>query len=175
LDTVHLSTNLHVTSFTRQRRISELERGLRSFKISDIIEDQSSGERQFKDMMTAELYRLAALIYLNRAAIHSSVEETQYKRMVEEALSLLSQVKLCQAPWAFFVIACEAQSDIQRRKVLQLFSNKQEEYRHDNVRWLQRMVMAYWNQNDLDETCRLDYVTKFSSVIGSFPFLPAMW
>jgi len=77
-----------------------------------------------------------------------------------------------EAPWPFFVVACEAEAEPQRRNVLQLISELPVERRSSNSGWVQRMIAAAWNQDDLHADRSLDYVTKISAVVSSCPFVP---
>lgn len=146
---------------------------MRSFKQDTARQDHVlSSERQLKTAAMVQIYLLAALIYLNRTAIHYSGGEIQHRRLVEEALSYLTQVQVWEVPWPFFIVGCEAQTDSQRKEVLRLSLAPQAEGRLDNAKWVQRMVEAYWNQDDLDTEHNLNYVDKMSAVISACPFLP---
>jgi hypothetical protein len=159
------------TPFEHQRRINEVERKLHLLKQETAYPDQSHLE-QPRYTIIARLYLLATMIYLNRTAMHYSGDELQHRRLVEEALSLLKQVRAWEATWPFFIIGCETQSDSERSTVLQLSLAAHSDGRPGMNSWIKRMVEAFWNQNDLDTKQSLSYVDKLSAVIGACPFLP---
>ncbi|KAI9707927.1 MAG: hypothetical protein M1820_004346 [Bogoriella megaspora] len=163
----------YLTPLEQRREINEIERRLRCFKQDISRQDQEfPNETPDKAITIVQLYLLAALLYLNRTAIQYSGDELQHRRLVDEALSHLTQVQVRDAPWPFFIIGSEARTDSQRRKVLQLSSMSQSDKQSDNTVWIQRMVEASWNQDDLDEEQSLSYTNKISAVISASPFLP---
>ena len=163
------SDGFRATTFEQQRQLQELEVVLRS-PLSNV---SCAAESEYNLGTIVGLYRRAALLYLNRAALRYSGDELHHQRLVEDALSLLGHIQVHQAPWPFFIIACEAHTDIQRRKVLRLFPEAtSDKYLKRSTRGLKGMVHASWNQDDLHATEGLDYITKVSAAISSSPFLP---
>jgi hypothetical protein len=123
----------------------------------------------------AELYRLAALIYLKRVAGGVSVDDTlswsKVQSWVEEALDLLKDtVKTCERPFPLFVIALEARTDDQRHLVLQVIDNTIKERVFSTLPSLWRMVEAAWVQDDLEE---LNALLKYHAVISANRVPPA--
>jgi hypothetical protein len=162
---------VHSTSNERQKQVNELELKLRLVK-SDIAshdrESPNGGQRT-----TDQLYLLAALIYLNKMGLNYSGEELYHRRLVEEALQLLTNVQARDVPWPFFIVGCEARTDHQRRRVLELASATRRQGDSTRIPGLLQTIERFWSQDDLDTEQVLSYVDKLSTVISASPFLPA--
>ena len=153
----------------QQRQLRKLEVMLFSTSSKGLCERESVGHLH----TLVELYRLAALLYLNRAALKYSGHELKHRRLVEEALLLLGDLQVHQASWPLFIIACEAKTDAQRKEVLRLFPETAPRlYVKSSIDGLRHMVQTCWNQDDLHADRGLDYTTKLSAVISSSKFLP---
>lgn len=92
--------------------------------------------------------------------------------MVEKAFLALVKVKAYEELWPLFIVACEAQTDFERRRILELFSEAQRQRQSGNIAWVRRMVEAFWNQNDLDAEQELSYSTRMTAVVSTAPFIP---
>ena len=172
-DTLLRSKVSSYTSLDHQRHVNEIERRLRFFKENTARHNRGSlSETESKASTIVYLYLLAAFIYFKRTVLHYSGGEPQYRILVEEALTHLTQVQVWEAPWPYFVIGCEAQTDSQRILVLQRSQILHTSGRLENAIWMQRMVEASWTQDDLDTEQSLNYVDKISAVISTSPFLP---
>jgi len=101
-----------------------------------------------KILTTAELYRVAALLYLGRtcASIRKPGEASVY---LEQAFDLLGSLEVCTSPWPLFVIACEAESDEQRITILRTLDCMDEARKIGNVFVLRSLIETYWKQKDL--------------------------
>lgn len=132
-------------------------------------------EGEAREAKMVELHRIAALIYLNCAVQGSTHEEYRHKRMVREGFLLLNELGVCESAWPLFIIACEASEDTERLAILEIFRRTRQDRRRrsNHMIWIQRLVEAFWNQNDLDELQDIDYVTRMNAVISSAPLLPA--
>jgi hypothetical protein len=161
-------TKPHIGSVSLQKRIGEFEQSL------NCVEPYGLGycDGQSKATVIVRLYRLAALIFLNRALIDPTKKPSHHRRLVDDALLCLADVWMWEAPWPFFIIACEAETESQRRDVLQFISEMPVERHSSNSDWVQWMIAAALNQDDLHVDRRLDYVTKISAVVSSCPFVP---
>lgn len=147
---------------------ARLRAGLLDPRPSGIFSDEVSRDRD----KTTELYRLGALIYLNRAALGYSGEELRHKNLVNRGLDLLCGELIYTPPWPVFMIACEARDDLQRMTALQILNKAGQEPRSYNMRLLRRLVEACWNQDDLHDEEPLDYHTKLRIAIRTAPYVP---
>jgi hypothetical protein len=138
------------------------------FNPLNTLPDEAPKER---DRIT-ELYRLAALIYLNRAALGYSGEELRHRNLVNRGLDILCGKLTSTPPWPVFMIACEARDDAQRMTALEILDRAGEEPRSFNMRLIRQLVEACWNQDDLHEDEPLDYHTKLRIAIRAAPYVP---
>lgn len=119
-------------------------------QIPGIVEDSTSGHLdEARILNTAELYRLAALIYLHRSVIWSSRDSGVMKDLVARSLKMLEEVGVCTSPWPIFMIACEVIGDDQRIKILDAVDKMQKERRIGNVQIMRSIIEAVWKQADL--------------------------
>ncbi|KAL7961010.1 fungal-specific transcription factor domain-containing protein [Trichoderma compactum] len=121
---------------------------------------------------TTELYRIAALIYLNRAALGYSGEEFRHKNLVNRGLDMLCGDLTYIPPWPVFMILCEARDDARRMTALEILNRAGEEPRSFNMRLLRELVEACWNQDDLHDDEAIEYHLKLRLAIQSAPYVP---
>jgi hypothetical protein len=124
--------------------------------------------------MVSDLHRVACLIYVNRAMHRVSVTDFRHRRLVREGIVLLGELETCQSAWPLFVIGCEAVDDEQRLTILRVCerSRRDPRLRSSHVESTQRLVEAVWNQRDLDEEGRVEYMTILDTVIGGINCMP---
>ncbi|KAI0390437.1 fungal-specific transcription factor domain-containing protein [Xylariaceae sp. FL0594] len=101
-----------------------------------------------RTLATAELYRLAALLYLHRACCTDTTQESR-SEFIKQALDILSSLDVCTSPWPLFVIACESENDEQRITILRTLDRMDEERHIGNVFVLRHIIESFWKQQDL--------------------------
>jgi hypothetical protein len=120
-------------------------------QIPGIVEDSTSGRLdETKILNTAELYRLAALIYLHRSVIGTPSDSLVMKDLVTRSLEILERLGVCTSPWPIFITACEVIGDEQRIKILDAVDKMQKERRIGNVEIMRSIFEAVWKQADLN-------------------------
>lgn len=97
---------------------------------------------------TAELYRIATFLYLQRTCNTTQVHEIRTVYL-EQAFYVLGTLEVCTSPWPLFVLACEADVDEQRIEILQALDRMDEVRRIGNIKVLRNIVESYWKQHDL--------------------------
>ncbi|KAM0254901.1 hypothetical protein ACHAQJ_006338 [Trichoderma viride] len=148
---------------------AKLRAGLLDTRPDRLPPDELSKDRD----KTTELYRIGALIYLNRGALGYSGHELRHRNLVNKGLDILCGKLTYIPPWPVFMIACEATDDSQRMTALEILTKAGEEPRSYNMRLLRLLVEACWNQDDLhDEEEALDYHSKLRVVIQTAPYVP---
>lgn len=120
-----------------------------------------------------ELYRIAALIYLERSSGNISNESDKISAWVDRAFTLLDELQACNWPLLLFIFGLEARSDAQRLKVLNLVSKTEKETRARNLETAKALVRMSWVQDDLG-TKYIDYVAKLDMLLSSSEVLPTM-
>ncbi|KAH7403743.1 fungal-specific transcription factor domain-containing protein [Cadophora sp. MPI-SDFR-AT-0126] len=99
---------------------------------------------------TAELYRIAAQIYLHQSVTRKPVNCPQLKLLVNEALQILRTLDICTSPWPLFIIAREVTGDEQRVMILETLDKMQKERRIGNVEIMRNIIEAVWKRADLN-------------------------
>jgi hypothetical protein len=164
---------LSLDPILRNRRVNQVERQLRLYQQVDgeMVMGQKGG-RHDRMPIAIRLYKMAALIYLERIRYETSNESqsTFDTNVVNDGLTLLACIDVREVLWPLFVIGCEATTDAQRRRVLQFLNAERVD---TDVLIPQKLIEAFWIQDDLDTTRELSYVRKMSGIISTFPFLPS--
>lgn len=125
---------------------------------------------------TAELYRTAALIFLERACRRRQRCTPEVEHLVEAGLTILQRLKVCGVMWPLFIVACEAETDEQRTIVLATFEASRKIRKAGNISFIQELTEAVWKQDDLFTYSRIaaDRVPllRYGSVISASSQLP---
>lgn len=125
-----------------QDRLCRLEQQLPSDYAQHTVKEQT------KIRLTAELYRMAAVLYLR--AICPNIDATnQTPVWLELAFDVLTRLEICTSPWPLFVVACESQTDQQRIQILRALDRMDEDRKIGNVFVLRSLIENYWKQQDL--------------------------
>ena len=97
---------------------------------------------------TAELYRIATFLYLQRTCNTPHAEEERALYM-EYAFKALRSLAICTSPWPLFVIACETETDEQRIEILQILDQMDDERNIGNLLVLRNIIESFWKRKDL--------------------------
>lgn len=115
----------------------------------------------------AELYRLAALLYLQRVARNSPRDTPHVNKLAAEAYRALEVTARCDRPWPLFVIALEASTEDERRLVLVTIETLLERRPLRKFMMLRTMIQQAWSQNDLANSSNLDALLLYQSAINA--------
>ncbi|KPM40322.1 hypothetical protein AK830_g6221 [Neonectria ditissima] len=108
-----------------------------------------SPAQQTRILAIAELYRLAAVLYLQRAC-PMPADGDRRASYLERALSIIAGLEVATSPWPVFVVACEsAPSDELRVAVLAVLDRMDEVRGIGNVRVMRGLVETFWKRYDL--------------------------
>lgn len=125
---------------------------------------------------TAELYRIAALIFLERACRRRPRSAPEVEHLIEAGLSTLQRLQVCAVMWPLFIVACEAETDEQRTIVLAIFEASKQFRKAGNISSVQELTEAVWKQDDLFTYSRIAALTvpllRYGSVISASSQLP---
>jgi hypothetical protein len=122
--------------------------------------------------VNVELYKLAALIYLERVSNNFSGQSEKIDRYVARAFEILAGMTTCDLPFPLLVFGCEARTDDRRMAILDVIEETTAVSRSRSLGGVQRMVQAIWVQDDLQTENELDYVMKLDTVITSNIIMP---
>lgn len=109
---------------------------------------QLSLSEQVKIQTTAELYRIATFLYLQRTCNTADAEQLRTIYM-EQAFKALHSLEICTSPWPLFVIACETESDEQRIEILHILDRMDDERNIGNILVLRNIIETFWKRKDL--------------------------
>ena len=119
-------------------------------QVPQIIEDSNSGKLEEAQIMrTAELYRVAALMYFHQSVTRKQFGSSEMQTLIELAFSTLSALDICTSPWPLFIIACEVVWDEQRVTILGILEKMQKERRIGNVEIMRNIIEAVWKRADI--------------------------
>ncbi len=131
-----------------ERNLVTLTQRVEFMETPSQLEDPNSPNYR-KPLLTAELYRVATLLYHHRVYA-SHLDRTQERQIyLEQAFDLLSQMHLCTSPWPLFVVASEANSDGERLLILRMLDRMDEARKIGNVFVLRDIIQSFWKQQDL--------------------------
>ncbi|KAI3327604.1 hypothetical protein HD806DRAFT_483348 [Xylariaceae sp. AK1471] len=112
-----------------------------------------------------ELYRLSALIYLDRISgpLLNKFERTQL--YIDRAFSILARLNSCERQFPVFVLGCEARTDGHRAIILDLISRTECSPASRSFIYVKLLLHALWSQDDLGEG-ELEYCSKLNCTIS---------
>lgn len=99
---------------------------------------------------TAELYRLASLLYLQRV-VPDPGDEARRATYVRQAFAALGEVPVATGPWPVFIVACEARTDEERISILETLDQMDKVRNVGNVRVMRALLETIWKQRDLQD------------------------
>lgn len=151
LDAIHrinfLRDNLPSRTYTTE--FDDLESQLLHLSQHANVENAGQIQNQMTRIMsTAELYRIAALIYLLRV-IPESENATCRSSYVDQGFRVLRSLPICTSPWPLFVLACEAPSDEHRIEILHTLDRMDQNRKIGNVFVIRNIIETSWNKQDL--------------------------
>jgi hypothetical protein len=124
---------------------------------------------QSADIADCELYRLAALIYLGRAA--DSLGQENSSRWVEKAFTILRRLNAYPLPFPLLIFGLEAMNDDRRIVLLELIDRTENYNPARKLTFIRLMVQSIWVQDDLAGR-ETSYMDRLSFVLSSNQTLP---
>ncbi|KAF2015183.1 hypothetical protein BU24DRAFT_424063 [Aaosphaeria arxii CBS 175.79] len=156
--------------------LDKLERQLKyarqEIRVED-IDDVTRSAEATELRSTAELYRLAGLIYLERAGRKVSPSNARVQQYVNDAFSILDGLHVCGRTLPLFIISCEASTDSQKATILRLLSSTKHHYGPCNIVRVHNFIERFWAMNELDSDQDLGYTEKMTDVLSLGDSLPA--
>lgn len=126
-------------------------------------------ETPLGDIADMELYRLATLIYLGRAA--NSLGQEIGSRWIEKAFSILERLDAYPRPFPLLIFGLEATTDEQRITLLDIISRTENIVATRSLSFIRLMIQSIWVQDDLADK-ELNYVDRLSIILSSNEALP---
>ncbi|KAK9421518.1 putative Fungal-specific transcription factor domain-containing protein [Seiridium unicorne] len=113
---------------------------------------------------TAELYRIATFLYLQRACNAAQAHELR-SIYLDQAFQVLRTLEICTSPWPLFVLACESDTDEQRIEVLYALDLMDIKRHIGNITVLREIIESFWKQQDLQADSGKPSNTKWWDVL----------
>ncbi|KAF1958271.1 hypothetical protein CC80DRAFT_503054 [Byssothecium circinans] len=111
--------------------------------------ERSSAISHARITLTAEFYRIAALLYLYQTALTWSRFVFEVQEFAQQGLIILNQMDVCTSPWPLFILACNVSGDADRIKVMRVIDDGAKERRVGNYQIIRSLVQKVWKQQDL--------------------------
>jgi hypothetical protein len=111
----------------------------------------------------AELFRLAALIYIRRVARGESAEATS--GLVIDAFTVLKRLEYVERPWPLFVVGLEAGTEEQRVAFLAVMEPSVRRQPLGSIPFVRDMVTDGWIVEDLNGSS-IDRTELYDMLLG---------
>ncbi|KAH7268150.1 fungal-specific transcription factor domain-containing protein [Fusarium solani] len=161
----------HVISSKKRQRLLEAENSLRKYLL-EYASTKSAYESCPPSNTSTLLHTIAALIFLNRAALDYSGEEAAHEVLVKRGLDVLDTLSVSFTLWPIFIIACEAHRDWARLLVLDVVARIEKHTGSRRLTLLRHLIEAAWNYHDLNLGRGSDYKVMLHRIIRTLPYMP---
>ncbi|KAF5009071.1 hypothetical protein FDECE_4694 [Fusarium decemcellulare] len=158
-ETLHQINQLRTQSASKEHPLPSAERFEQRLKLEkglhNLVQRLSPEEEQSTTLLErthtlakANLYRLAALLYLQRVC---PLDGDEMKRSVylEQSFDALDVLSIVSSPWPLFIVASEARSDEQRIAILQMLDDMEKARNIGNIYITRTIIEAFWKQQDM--------------------------
>ena len=130
-------------------------------------------EAEKEARIIVELYQLAILVYLNRVSGNMLGQEKRVQEYIDRAFGIFAQLESCERQFPIFILGCEADTDKQRKVVLDLIDRTEKRTTSRSLNHVQILLQAVWAQDDLSQK-QVDYWDKMTVVISRCTILPSL-
>ncbi|KFA49201.1 hypothetical protein S40293_07200, partial [Stachybotrys chartarum IBT 40293] len=129
---------------------------------------------QSRSLLMKELYHLAVLIYLCRAAGSHIVDPECTIPWTRRGLRLLGALGTCDRTMPLVIIGAEASTDEDRMAVMDVLAATERQHPVRAGKCLWNFLHALWNQDDLhaERDLPVDYMEKLTAVMSMLEALP---
>lgn len=143
---------------------------------TQIVEDRS-GEPKCPQTeiatKVAELYRLAGLVYLYRAARGLPTNAAKVRSVVGSAFGILPTLSILQRAFPLVILGCEAKTDDERLIILDLLERNRTHRELEPCCRIRSFIEASWAQDDLHTEKEVNYVRKMDAIISLSKNVPS--
>lgn len=121
--------------------------------------------RRTRILVTAELYRIGALLYLLHV-VPLPGDEDQKTTYLDEVFDILERLGVATSPWPIFMVACECQTDEQRIRILRILDLMATVRNIGNIRVMRNLIETCWKHYDLQADSTYVHRTKWWEFIN---------
>ncbi|KDN70401.1 hypothetical protein CSUB01_07653 [Colletotrichum sublineola] len=150
-------------------KVARLAEELRNLKVATPLDPAAQ-----RAAAKAEVFRISALVYLSRSTDQNLLRPSELHLLVDRGLVLMENMAICERPLPLLILGCEARTDIERLRILDLVSNTESSTPRREFHSMRMLLQALWTQNDLDSESdvELDYMETLSAILNTSEFLP---
>jgi hypothetical protein len=123
--------------------------------------------------LTAELYRIAALLYLNQTAPPCTLSDNEARGHVQDGFAVLDQMDICSSPWPLFIMASAVSDDRDRIKIMGFIVDGARKRQIGNYAVIANLVEAVWKQQDLAADEKEDRKVDWRDVVSGDEGMPS--
>ncbi|KAH8645712.1 fungal-specific transcription factor domain-containing protein [Xylariales sp. PMI_506] len=131
---------------------------------------ETSGTRQ---LAVLELYRLATLIYLERASRNFSGTSTKLSGWADAAFKLIKRMGCCKQVFPVLIVAYEARTDEKRIIILDWIQKTAEATPSRGLHLAEEMIHRAWNLDDLETGGDVKYMAKLDAITSHYETMPS--
>jgi hypothetical protein len=122
---------------------------------------------------TAELYRIATLLYLYQVAPQQVTPEGSVQQLVRDCFEILDQMEICTSPWPLFILACNVTLDVDRQKALAILDTGRQKRRIGNYHVIKSLIQAVWKQQDLYADKKTPTQVDWRTLVDATSYMPS--
>lgn len=119
-----------------------------------------------------ELFRLAALAYLERASKNFSGQSAKLNAYTEETFEILTKLDLCPYPFPLFIFGCDANTDARRMAIPDLISKTERHLYVRNLDEVSKLIQPMWVQEDLEPDGEVGFIRKLNLAMSMSNVVP---
>ena len=123
--------------------------------------------------LTAELYRIAAVLYFYQTVPTTYTPVINIQDFVHRGLNILWKIKVCSSPWPLFILACSVIADEDRIRILDLIELSGSSRRIGNYSIITGLVKAVWKRQDLATSERAKRNVDWRDLIEEGGYMPS--
>lgn len=138
-----------------------------------LVEAHNAEQDLDEEALTAQLYQLATLIFLNRNFEDQINKPARTQQHIDKAFSILAKLSFCKQQFPLHVIGCEARTDEQRATVLDLIDSTERLHSSRSLSYTKRIIEACWAQDDLSNGVDTSYSDRLTTILSQCQIVPS--
>ncbi|CAM1501635.1 Fc.00g036190.m01.CDS01 [Cosmosporella sp. VM-42] len=124
--------------------------------------------------LTARLFQLSGLIYLDRVARGSPITSTFSRAAAEEAFGILKDTGICERPFPLFILSIQSESDKNRLLMLDVLERTRKERPLSNLAVTEQLMCKAWAQKDLHGGEDMDALFLLNTIFSANDSPPSL-
>ncbi|KAF2656195.1 hypothetical protein K491DRAFT_715581 [Lophiostoma macrostomum CBS 122681] len=139
-----------------------------------IVQIESAGAIDSQRItLTAELYRIASLLYLYQVAPLPALPDNAVQSVVMTGFAVLGQLEVCTSPWPLFMLGVHATSDVDRQITLATIDTAVLKRGVGNYQIIKGLIQSVWKQRDLHADDKISTRIDWRELIDPHSGIPS--